>query len=147
MVDIKCTTCKKNKSEASFSIFRNKRNKTCKECRTKNNLWYSEDRNDRRTKAKTYYLKNKSRVAEYRSILRLDRKYSLTKEAYKEMLLRQKDCPICGISFTKVKACVDHSHKTGNVRGLLCRICNLRLQVIEDKNFISKAESYLNSMK
>lgn len=35
-------------------------------------------------------------------------------------------CAICG-SMRKYRLNVDHDHKTGEVRGLLCRLCNGRL--------------------
>ena len=45
------------------------------------------------------------------------------------------------------KPCVDHNHETGKVRALLCRRCNLDLQVVENIEFVQKAQSYLESMR
>ncbi len=45
----------------------------------------------------------------------------------------------------KRRLAVDHNHKTGKVRGLLCRICNLKLHAIEDVGFAGKAQLYLKS--
>ena len=33
-------------------------------------------------------------------------------------------CEICGKKPRKVKLAVDHNHKTGAIRGLLCQYCN-----------------------
>lgn len=146
MVIIKCTKCKLQKSEEEFSVFHGRRNKSCIECRLRNNDWYSTDKDGRKTRAKEYYQKNKDRVAEYRSITRLKKKYSLSKEDYEKMLKDQDyKCLIGGESFHTYKACVDHDHKTGKVRGLLCRMCNIKLYPLEHEEYRLKAESYLKS--
>jgi hypothetical protein len=145
---IKCTTCRKLKSLECFSLFHNKRNKSCIECRTKNNEWYASDINYRKTRQKNYYLKNKDKVAVYRYKRRLHKVYSLSENDYKKMLeLQNNQCAICEVLFTTVKACVDHCHTTGKIRGLLCRVCNLKLQPLEDKEYRKKAEAYLKSKK
>ena len=49
--------------------------------------------------------------------------YSLTKQQYEE--LDHGHCPICTRVWSDtVVPCIDHDHKTGKVRGLLCRYCN-----------------------
>ena len=147
MINIKCIHCKRDKQETDFNLFRGKRNRTCRECRAKNNLWYSQDLNGRKTKAKEYYQRIKPYIAKYRSDLRLNRKYNLSREDWNTMLRQQNNkCLICGCKFGKVKPCVDHNHETGKVRRLLCRECNLSLQVLEDKDFVKKANIYLESM-
>lgn len=146
MIIVKCKRCRKEKPETDFSLFRGKRNQSCKECREKNNKWYAEDKGERRTKAKTYYQRIKNDIAEYRSNLRLDRKYKLTREKWNEMLAEQKGlCSLCKEEMKK--PCVDHDHNTGKVRGLLHRECNLKLHAIEDTDFLIKAQTYLDSMK
>lgn len=41
-----------------------------------------------------------------------------------------KQCVICGVETTKLV--VDHCHKTGSIRGLLCTNCNLGLGHFKD---------------
>jgi Recombination endonuclease VII len=56
----------------------------------------------------------------------LRKKYNLTEEDY-ELLALQQDgvCAICGGRQKNGSLlCVDHDHKTGRVRGLLCWRCN-----------------------
>jgi hypothetical protein len=59
---------------------------------------------------------------------RLARKYGITPEAYEAMWAAQEGkCLICVTPEEEVRGkrlCVDHDHKTGKVRGLLCHRCN-----------------------
>jgi hypothetical protein len=69
----------------------------------------------------------------------------MTREEWTKLLKKQNGkCLIC--EEVLKQPCVDHDHETGKVRGLLCRICNLKLQALEDKNFALKAQKYLDSM-
>ncbi len=43
-------------------------------------------------------------------------------------------CWLCQKEMGYKKLCIDHDHKTGEIRKLLCRDCNLMLGLIE-KNF------------
>lgn len=59
-------------------------------------------------------------------------KYGLTLDSFADMLKEQGGtCWICGSPPKQSKKtgktpnlCVDHNHKSGKVRGLLCRMCN-----------------------
>jgi hypothetical protein len=65
----------------------------------------------------------------------LKRYYGLTWEAYQKILTNQNNkCAICFIEFTggNYIPCVDHDHKTGKVRGLLCKTCNSALGHLKD---------------
>jgi hypothetical protein len=73
---------------------------------------------------------------------RIRREYGITQEEYGELLSKQNGkCAICGAdnSGTRKKSggykrmCIDHDHKTGKVRGLLCTRCNLVLGYINDE--------------
>ena len=62
-------------------------------------------------------------------------KYGLTIEEYNQMFQAQGGaCAICRrTQFTLCRSlAVDHCHKTGRVRGLLCTGCNLALGGFED---------------
>ncbi len=58
----------------------------------------------------------------------LRRYYGFSPEQYDAMLAEQgHQCLICGVSpehSMKGRLYVDHDHKTGKVRGLLCGLCN-----------------------
>jgi hypothetical protein len=61
----------------------------------------------------------------------LKKTYNISLEKYEEMLYQQNNCcEICGNSSSGAKSryntfAVDHDHKTGKIRGLLCVSCNL----------------------
>lgn len=73
--------------------------------------------------------------------------YGLSNADYEKLLqLQHFRCGICGIHQTEVyhTLAVDHDHKTGKVRGLLCTTCNVRLGVLENRSFAMVAEVYLS---
>ena len=60
--------------------------------------------------------------------------YGLADTELQELLLAQQGCcKICGIDFGTLKRQynVDHDHKTGRIRGLLCPECNTKLGTYE----------------
>jgi hypothetical protein len=62
----------------------------------------------------------------------LYKKYNLSMDEFENMLKSQDyKCQICKRSLEKYSA-VDHDHKTGKIRGLLCRKCNLGLGAAKD---------------
>ena len=74
--------------------------------------------------------KDKIRNCEYLS------RYGITLSEYEEMLRSQDNrCATCNKHQTEVHRKilhVDHCHETGQVRGLLCRSCNVALGFVED---------------
>lgn len=79
----------------------------------------------------------------------LKRKYGITLEQYDQLLEKQNHC--CAIcerhkSEFKTQLAVDHSHKTGFIRGLLCTACNYRLVAKhEDGDLLRKIADYIES--
>lgn len=75
------------------------------------------------------------------------RKFGLTPELYKEKSREQWNvCGICG-QLTKCgrRLAVDHNHRTGKVRGLLCDKCNLAIGYFRDsKVLLENAIIYLS---
>jgi len=50
-------------------------------------------------------------------------------------------CDICKMKPKKLR--VDHDHKTGKMRGLLCDVCNKQLGLMDDKVRYERALAYL----
>lgn len=75
----------------------------------------------------------------------LRRKVGITIDQRDEMLTKQDGkCGICGKAFKSTRDThVDHNHATGVVRGLLCMRCNTNISVLDDPEWRSQAELYL----
>ena len=73
------------------------------------------------------------------------RKYALTHEAYAAMLTAQDGvCRICRTPPRAKHLAVDHCHKTGAIRGLLCGSCNTSIgKLKDDPKLLLRAAQYL----
>lgn len=73
------------------------------------------------------------------------KKYGLTPEQFQEMLKRQDSkCAICGNHQQYRQLSIDHCHKTGKVRGLLCTSCNRGIGYFYDSPYrLKNAAKYL----
>lgn len=80
--------------------------------------------------------RNKEKIFSYH----LRREYDLSLEQYDTMVYGcNQSCEICGEHVKHAleqggraeKACVDHCHTTGKVRGVLCHSCNRQLTFVE----------------
>ena len=82
---------------------------------------------------------------------KLKSSYGITIEEFENMLKLQKDrCAICSFEFDFSKQSkgpnVDHDHKTGNVRMILCRFCNNLLGYADDDiEILQRVIVYLES--
>lgn len=137
----KCTVCKIDKNLNEFynsKSYKDGKAYRCKVC----------DRIAR----KNYYHKHKEKFLENKRRVNRKFKYNLTDEEYNNLIKDQKGlCAICNIQLKNYyntnksdTMCVDHSHKTGKVRGLLCSNCNKALGLFKDDiNSLISAISYL----
>jgi hypothetical protein len=114
----------------------------CKDCtRASQQAW----RKRRPDYERDRYQRTKTETRERHLI----RKYGVSLDAYDQMLKAQEGkCAICcrteDTQHNRVFH-VDHCHKTGAVRGLLCRGCNHVLgHVCDDPSVLQKAIEYLS---
>lgn len=80
------------------------------------------------------------------------KQYGLSEEQYQIMRVSQNfRCMVCGkheSEIPKKVLNVDHNHKTGKVRGLLCTNCNVTLGLIEEsKDRLLKLIEYLGKFE
>jgi len=114
----KCTKCGIEKPLSEYykdkSRWDNLRN-SCKICdKLKSHLWRQKDKDVTRKCWRNSKLK---------------KKYKIDEQCYLDMKQKQDNkCAICKkeLGFGYLSA-IDHCHKTGKVRGILCRGCNLGL--------------------
>jgi hypothetical protein len=89
--------------------------------------------------------RNRNKTYEEQRISRI-RSYGISVEEYKDMLDSQNGgCYICGKEPEGRRALdIDHDHKTGQVRGLLCSNHNRALGLLNDDiKLMLKAVEYL----
>ena len=74
----------------------------------------------------------------------LKRNYGISLEEYEKMVDEQNNvCYIC-LESDSVKLAVDHNHKTGKVRKLLCRKCNTAIGLLkEDITIVENVLKYI----
>ena len=116
-----CTRCKVEKLRSEFYLKQKCNKKTGLRIRIS---WCKQCMKDNR---KEHY----GRYKEQQEVWRLKKQYGMTRDDYNKLLKDQGGtCRICkkaGQHFRQGKPlplCVDHNHKTGKVRGLLCLNCN-----------------------
>ncbi len=88
---------------------------------------------------------------EYKKSAYLKKLYGITLKEYYELLQKQDNkCAICGrheSKFDKLLS-VDHDHKTGKVRGILCNTCNTSLGGFQDDlDIIQNAYNYIKKSR
>lgn len=141
-----CRICKQEKPIERFS-FRNDNQKYRTECKDCLNVLRKQQPAFGR-----WHKLNKERVKKYMADLSLKRYWGMTREEFDSRLEAQGGkCKICGTCKWMGKGNrphVDHCHKTGKIRGLLCNLCNVGLGAFKDStDSLEKAIQYLKESK
>ena len=174
MVKRKCTVCTNTFEVSSIKSTKIYCSKDCKYVADKNKLKlkYQKDPEKHRKKSSTSYFKNheeNKEKARLRAKLarianpsqfknsKLKQAYGITLEEFNVLLNNQNNCcAICAEVFSikkmSLKPFVDHNHKTGEVRELLCLNCNSiigysREDVLVLKAAIKYLKRYESSLK
>ena len=133
----KCTGCEEEKPVSGFSV-RGRRDgqllyrSRCKECQA--------------TQARGWYHGNKEQARATTRSRNLRKDFGLTENEYAALLEKQNGvCAICDQperahrNGVPNRLSVDHCHRTGAIRGLLCHACNRALGLFDDN--IERMES------
>ena len=94
----------------------------------------------------------RSKTKDYYNELAMRQNYGIEYETYLGMVAKQDGkCAICGAeppkNQHKKRLNIDHCHKTGTIRGLLCDCCNRAIGLMRDDTaLLTKAIHYLNNI-
>jgi hypothetical protein len=104
--------------------------------------YYAAHHDQEKARAKKHWHTVGKFQKEENAATRRKHRYGLTPEAYKELFDSQGG--ICAICNARHAQDIDHCRETGNVRGLLCRACNLGLGMFgETIDGLERAIAYL----
>ena len=107
--------------------------------------WYRANRQHLLETGKAHYHKDRRKAKDCTWRNYILREYGLTVDAYSSKLQEQDGvCAICHEAPVDERLCVDHNHQTGVNRGLLCRQCNLKFDVVEKWPHLDAAFQYLH---
>ncbi len=125
--DIKVRVCFQCKKEKTISEFYRSNTRyyqrECKQCNTiRKGKWHKTE-NGKRSSANT----------------KLKRRFGITIEQYEQLLQNYcKKCSICGSTTSDHghRLAIDHDHRTGEIRGILCKSCNLGIAHFRDDPYL-----------
>ena len=154
----KCTKCELDKPTNSDNFAPDKRNRDglqgrCRECQRKAfKAWRPAQRDRLNGECRKWYQANREHALAYmrsRSIAR----YGLTDGQYAVLYAQQGGtCAICKqpetakVRGTVCRLSIDHDHITGQVRGLLCKNCNIAIgNFHNDPTLLIAAAAYLQA--
>ena len=135
----KCGQCNKSLSKNKFSKRRASKDGLCSSCKTCRSTYQKKHQTSEcaRVSQKKYRDSKRGVLNNLKSWLKV--RYGITLEKYDYMLESQNGvCAACDrpethkLNGVVIRLAVDHDHKTGKVRGLLCRKCNLIIGMAED---------------
>ncbi len=143
-----CTMCLRTKALVEFSPDRRSKDgcqARCKVCKSGEvRDAYAANPEHKKAVGKSHYHSNRGLDS------RMRRKYGITAEEYQRLLAAQGGhcaiCPATEPGYGRKYFTVDHDHKTGKVRGLLCVRCNTGLGMMEDSaDRMEAAAQYIKS--
>lgn len=121
--------------------------KSCRKCQTLTDDFRPNHRTCKSCEAaakRVWYVNNREEKLRRSKEDRYRREYGITLAQYEQMRAYQSgECAICN---RETELVVDHSHKTGKVRGLLCRNCNAGIGLLGDSpQTLMAANTYLEN--
>ncbi len=142
-----CKKCKASKEEADFYKKLKGKDGLSSYCKSCDSVLISNRTKDRNKGIKVEKIA-KIRDKDYFRNVGLRNLYGITLEEYNQIFAQQNGCClICERSQLELnkRLHVDHDHKTGRIRGLLCNSCNQGLGYFKDnKEFLFRAIQYLD---
>ena len=150
-----CNACKIKMPLSKFSLNRGEKDghrTMCKTCSSERRRKPDKESRERiKQSSLNYFRKHPEKYRNFKLITR----HGITQDDYMELFNRQKGvCLICGNKETMINKktnaikflVVDHDHKTGKTRGLLCNACNVGLSRFRDNpEYLREAARYIEN--
>lgn len=106
-------------------------------------LYYAANKGRKNAQSRAYYATHREQCRAWGRDWQLRTKYGIGATDVDRMIDEQGGgCALCGGSLS-TRPCVDHSHKTGEIRGVLCIQCNTGLSCQEQAGWPERAHRYL----
>jgi hypothetical protein len=165
-----CSKCKKLQRYDANKRWRDKTNYDKKyyqenkeHCIEQSKKWYEKSEENKRKHGdavKKWREKNKEKLDKWfdehkkdKRLYDVKRNHGLSAEEFHKLIDDAGEfCPICGTKFEGVGAKmtaphIDHDHKNGKIRGIICSSCNLALgKFKDDPEIVEKAAAWLRRM-
>lgn len=145
-----CSRCNIKKDINEFyrdSGFSSGYSSSCKQCKDSYVYQWREKETERYNEYMRKYNKKHPKPYNQQRNRLLKFRYGITLEEYNKLLIEQNNsCKMCSRSQNEFKRLlvVDHDHKTGEIRGLLCDGCNTSIAILDNESAMLAAQNYLN---
>jgi hypothetical protein len=128
-----CKDCGESKPQTDYYKTGEYLHSRCKSCHNKKSIQWSKE--------------NPKAVAKIRRRAKLKSKYGISVEEYDKMFKEQDGkCYLCNNAHERRPLNVDHDHKTGEVRKLLCDKCNMALGLVDDNSeLLQRMANYVST--
>jgi len=109
--------------------------------------WHQTHRDAQSAQRRLYQAAHPDRVAFWRRTGILRKRYGITLDEYTRQWSAQGGvCAVCGRPEKKRALSVDHDHRSGRLRGLLCFLCNkFIIGRIHSAELLERAAQYLRN--
>lgn len=122
----RCLTCRKKYNDEYYVRTADKRRQIGRD-------WHKDNRERSRANATSWKERNRERYLAGLKRRGLVRHYGITLEQRDAMIAEQGGCAICRCKQPIGKDwCVDHNHRTGRVRAILCSPCNQAIGLFKE---------------
>lgn len=117
--------------------------------KTYNKKYYEANKDGIKARRKEYHISFPEKSKQYgwkrQGIINSDKSVFTQLDFDRLYQIQSGKCGICGKHQSEIleALCVDHNHQSGEVRGLLCHNCNKNVGILENKDFVLKAQAYL----
>ena len=152
ITSLTCTICLVTKLVSEFGKFKDatapltgwRYYSRCRECNREQCAAYGRNNRQKRNQRLREWRRSNPEAAKRGDRRdRLRRKYGLTEVGLSEIIKAQNGK--CALCFRSVELVVDHCHKSGKVRSLLCHRCNISLGWIESHpGIIERIQQYVD---